>query len=128
MIRQSLSCDASQAELFSIFTDSDKFSEMTGMPAKITAEEGANCSLFGGMITARMLEIVDGRRIVQAWRAGNWAEGEYSIVRFDFTEDETGAVISLDHRGYPEGTGEHLETGWHQRYWEPLKAYLASTS
>ncbi|MBB4121010.1 SRPBCC domain-containing protein [Martelella radicis] len=126
MIQQVLKFDARARELFSIFTDSERFAAMTGMPAALSSEPGAASSMFGGMIAARMIEVVDGQRIVQAWRPGNWEEGVYSIVRFDFADDGEGATISLDHRGYPEGTGEHLDAGWHQRYWEPLKAYLAS--
>lgn len=128
MIQHVLKFDTSAAKLFSILTDGEKFAAMTGMAAEIDCREGAGCSLFGGMITARMIEMVAGKRIVQTWRPANWEDGDYSIVRFEFADDREGATITLNHRGYPEGAHEHLDAGWHQRYWEPLKAYLARSA
>ena len=38
--------------------------------------------------------------------------------------DET--VLVLEHSAYPEGHGDHLESGWADRYWKPLTAFLKS--
>ncbi|WP_157045815.1 hypothetical protein [Polaromonas sp. JS666] len=40
--------------------------------------------------------------------------------------DPNYSLLLFDHAGFPEGTDEHLETGWHANYWEPLKKYLSS--
>jgi len=95
------------------------------MPAELSADVGSKCSMFGGMIAATNIEIIDGKRLVQAWRPGNWDEGVYSIVRFDFEADGEETLITLTHTGYPPGSEEHLNMGWKERYWEPLKAYLS---
>jgi hypothetical protein len=42
------------------------------------------------------------------------------VVRFVLTPDGDTTKVVLDHAGYPDGTGEHLEAGWHPNYWEPL--------
>jgi hypothetical protein len=39
--------------------------------------------MFGGDISGRNVELVPGRRAVQAWRSNAWPEGVYSIVRFE---------------------------------------------
>jgi activator of HSP90 ATPase len=68
---------------------------------------------------------VSNERIVQAWRAGSWSPGIYSIARFELTEQGTGTKIVFDHTGFPQGTAEHLAEGWKVNYWEPLEKYLA---
>jgi activator of HSP90 ATPase len=68
---------------------------------------------------------VAGKRLVQSWRPGNWDEGIHSLVRIELEADETGTKLSLFHDACPEGTVEHLEQGWHDRYWTPLAAWLA---
>jgi len=60
-----------------------------------------------------------GNRLVQAWRAGNWGPGIYSIVKFEF--ERIG-----DHTGFVQEHSEHLEQGWHNKYWQPLKKYLSA--
>ena len=76
------------------------------------------------MITGRNIELIPEQRIVQAWRVGNWPEGIYSIVKFELTADGTATKLVLDHTAFLEGAADHLDPGWHQMYWEPLKKYL----
>ncbi len=61
--------------------------------------------------------------IVQAWRVGPWAEGAYSIVRFDLKSSGDSTTIDFVHTDYPEDAEEDLEKGWHKMYWEPLKTH-----
>lgn len=117
--------DAAPARIYDILLDAEKFSAMSGgAPAEIDAEAGGAISLFGGMITGRMIENEPGSRVVQAWRAGNWDPGVYSIVRFDIEPDGDGARVSLDHAGFPDGEDEHLAEGWKTNYWTPIRAAL----
>ncbi|WLR48019.1 SRPBCC domain-containing protein [Halobacillus litoralis] len=113
-------------KLYGVLTDADQFSEMSGgAPTEIQPAEGGSFSLFGGMITGRTIELAQNQRIVQAWRAGNWEEGKYSLVSFVFEVVEEGTLLQFEHIGFPEGQGEHLTKGWTENYWNPLKNYLA---
>jgi hypothetical protein len=51
-------------------------------------------------------------------------DGFYSVVRFALTPEGDTTKIVLDHAGYPDGMGEHLEAGWRPNYWEPLARRL----
>jgi activator of HSP90 ATPase len=125
-ITQEIVFKASPTRIYDVLLDAKQFSAFTGgKPAEISRDSGGAISCFGGMITGRNIELVPGQRIVQAWRAGNWPEGVYSIVRFELKAEGQGAKLTLHHTGFPEGGAEHLEGGWHQMYWEPLKKYLA---
>ncbi|HET8923404.1 MAG TPA: SRPBCC domain-containing protein [Candidatus Acidoferrum sp.] len=94
-------------------------------PTELSREMGGAFSLFGGYVVGRQIELVPNERIVQAWRAGSWNPGIYSIAKFELTEQGTGTKIIFDHTGFPQGTAEHLAEGWKVNYWEPLEKYLA---
>ncbi len=91
--------------------------------AEIDRSPGGSFSVFGGYVSGRQIEIVPDERIVQAWRPQSWKPGEYSIVKFEFVEEGESTKVVLDHRGFPDGTGEHLAAGWKANYWEPLQEY-----
>ena len=119
--------------VYRLLTDSRKFAAATDRPATIGAAEGEPFSIFGGYIEGRQIELVPGRRIVQAWRGADWAPGIFSIVRFTLIREEAGTRLTVDHDGYPEGESpmypswhEHLEANWPVFYFNPFARYLAS--
>ena len=128
---------ASRARVYAVLTDAAQFEKLTRLsaaaqtmglehkPAGIDAQAGGAFELFGGYVTGRFLELVPGERIVQAWRAGSWPPGRYSIARFQLIEQGTGTRIAFDHAGFPAGQAEHLAEGWHINYWQPLAKLLA---
>lgn len=123
-IHQETDFKASPQRIYEVLLDSKQFGEFTGLPAKISHDAGGSFSLFDGYITGRNVELLPNRRIVQAWRAGSWDEGVYSIVRFELKPQGSGAHLIMDHDGFPEGAKEHLDSGWKERYWDPLRKYL----
>ncbi|MGB0105015.1 MAG: SRPBCC domain-containing protein [Candidatus Sulfotelmatobacter sp.] len=94
-------------------------------PTAISREVGGAFTLFGGHITGRHVELVPNQRIVQAWRAGNWPPGIYSIAKFELVEQGSGTRIVFDHTGFPKGDAESLASGWKAHYWEPHAKLLA---
>ena len=129
---------ASRKRVYEALTDARQFGKVVqlsavmkgGMPpgarpAEISSEAGGAFSLFGGHITGRQIELVTNERIVQAWRAGSWDPGHYSIAKFELVEQGSGTKIVFDHTGFPNGQAEHLAAGWKGNYWEPLEKFLA---
>ncbi|THD79481.1 MAG: hypothetical protein E7812_10370 [Phenylobacterium sp.] len=117
---------ASPQRLYAILLDGKSFAAFTGAPAQIDPRAGGAFSLFGGQVVGRNIDLVPGRRIVQAWRAiGDWGPGVYSLVRFRFEPRGPATAILLDHSGFQPGDFGHLNAGWTTHYWAPLKAYLA---
>lgn len=125
VIQQVVVFQASPESVYDALLDSKKFSDFTGgAPAKISRDPGGAFSCFGGMITGRTVELVPNQRIVQAWRAGNWPDGVYSIVKFELKAQGPDTKLTLHHAGFPEDNREHLDAGWYKMYWEPLSKYL----
>jgi activator of HSP90 ATPase len=124
-IHHKIPISANPQRIFEALTDATQFAEFTGAPAEIDSVPGGKFSAFGGMITGQTIEAIPGTRLVQAWRVGNWNPGIYSIVKFELEalgDSETNLIF--DHTGFPDEHRDHLDQGWHERYWQPLKNYL----
>lgn len=131
-IHQEISFDAAPERLYQVLLSSEQFSactkksfqNFTASSASIDAREGGTFSLFDGVIIGRILELVPGKRIVEAWRVTGWPEGIYSITRFDLEPTGSGTLLKFDHIGFPAGMKAHLTDGWQQHYWDALHSYL----
>jgi activator of HSP90 ATPase len=124
-IHQEVEIKGTPQAVYEILTDGEKFSKMTGgRSAKISQEEGGAVSLFGGDIQARNVELVPGKRVVQAWRSGAWPAGLYSIVRFELKKATGGTKLTFDQSGYPDEAHDMLSGGWAKMYWEPMNKML----
>jgi len=124
-IHHEVSFRATPDQVYRALMDSSEHAAFTGAPADVSPDEGGACSWYGGAVTGRNIELVPGERIVQVWRAKPWAAGVYSVIKFELRADGDGTKVVLDHTGHPDGSGEHLSSGWHERYWKPLEAYFA---
>ena len=129
---------AGRKRVYDALTDAKQFHQVTqlsaavqsGMasgtaPTEIANAPGGAFSFFGGYISGRNIELVPNERIIQAWRAGNWPPGIYSIIKFDLVEQGSDTKLVFDQTGFPKGDGEHLVEGWKTNYWAPLAKFLA---
>jgi len=123
-LHQEIDIKASRQRIYDALLDSKQFAAFTGAPAEINHDAGGTFSLFGGLILGRNIELVPRERVVQAWRPASWEPGLYSLVRFELKEWGQQTKIVLDHTGFPEGSFRHLNPGWYEHYWEPLKKFV----
>jgi activator of HSP90 ATPase len=138
VIRQQIVFEAEPRRVYEALTSEQRFDAITRLsdgatlleakgakPTLIDGEVGGTFTLFGGYITGRHLYMLPNERLVQAWRAGSWKPGQYSIADFSLVAEGTRTRLEFEHRGFPESEGASLAHGWHEHYWEPLKKYLA---
>ena len=123
-IHQEATFSAPPSRVYKALVDLKQFAELTGAPASGESTEGGAFSAFGGHITGRQLELVQDRRVVQAWRAKTWPEGVHSIVRFELHADGKGTKLVFDHEGFPESEKDHLASGWRSMYWDKIAKYV----
>jgi activator of HSP90 ATPase len=128
---------ASPKRVYEALTDAEQFTRVIQLsgalqemhlpdqPAVIGREEGGAFALYGGFITGRHIELVPNVRVVQAWRAGDWPAGVYSIAKFELVQQGSGCKIVFDHTGFPKSDAKALASGWKAHYWEPLAKVLA---
>lgn len=125
-IHQVNTFNAPPRRIYGILMSSREHAAMTANgAAKISRQPGGKFYCHGGHISGRNVDLVAGKRIVQAWRARNWPPGVYSLVTFTLERAGKGTRLTLDHTGIPGNHSGHLSTGWKARYWKPLRAYLS---
>jgi activator of HSP90 ATPase len=124
-IHQEIDFKVGPQRIYEALLDDKQFSAFSRAPAEIDRVAGGAFSMFGGIIVGRNIELLPNQRIVQAWRPKYWDPGVYSVVKFELKGQGAETKIILDHTGFPEGLFSSLDSGWYERYWEPLKKYLA---
>jgi activator of HSP90 ATPase len=116
--------EATAERVYSALMDPAEQAVYTGMRAEIGATEGETFSLFGGRVVGRHLQLVPGRRIVQAWRGVHWPAGVFTIVRLELHPAANGTLLVLDHDAIPQAWVELVAAHWQNRYWQALHFYL----
>lgn len=98
VIRQEIVFKAGADKVYKALTEDAQFGPATGgAPAQIAKEEGGKFSVFGGMISGRQVELIEDKRVVQAWRVKLWPEGQYSLVKFELSAHGDGTKVTLEH-------------------------------
>lgn len=112
-------------EIYDAWVDSLGHTEMTGGPATMSGEIGADVSAWNNYITGRNLELVPGKRIVQSWRTAEFFdEDEDSIITVTLKDARGGTLLTLEHTNVPLGLTIYEQGGWETRYFEPMKKYF----
>jgi uncharacterized protein YndB with AHSA1/START domain len=117
---------ASPEEIYDAWLDSLGHSEMTGSPATMSDQVGAEVSAWEGYITGRNLELVPGERIVQSWRTSEFSdEHEDSVITLVLEPVEGGTLLTLEHSNVPDEQKSYEEGGWESNYFEPMTVYFS---
>jgi len=107
-----------------MYMDSRKHAASTGAPAKLSRKVGGAWRAHGGAISGKNLQIIPGKQIVQAWRAGFWKKDELSVLVMTFEKAPGGVVVEIVHVGVPQHNQKGVRNGWPKYYWKPWKKYL----
>jgi uncharacterized protein YndB with AHSA1/START domain len=120
---------ASAADIYEAWLDSHGHSQMTGAPATMSDEPGAEVSAWDGYISGRNLELVPDEKIVQSWRTTEFTDDhEDSVITVMLEEVADGTLLTLVHTKVPEAHRSYEESGWETHYFEPMKEYFAKRS
>lgn len=124
---QAVTFATTPGELFEMYLDSDKHTGATGGEARLGRGEGDSFTAWDGYISGLNLRIVPGRLIVQAWRASEFKDSDPdSILVLSFDRSPKGATVTLVHANVPDSKAKSLNSGWHEHYWKPWKAWIAA--
>ncbi|WP_413559549.1 SRPBCC domain-containing protein [Bdellovibrio sp. HCB209] len=124
-IKQKVHFNAPPDVIYSLLADSKKYAAITGKKASIGKKAGAPFSVYGGQATGIIVELVRGKRIVQAWRGHSFPEGIFSMATFNLKPTaKNGTELILIHRGVPKQMIPSIEIGWRKYNWDPIKKYL----
>ena len=127
-IRQTVTIKATPLNVYEALMDSPTHSKFTGSAARISPRVGGRFTAYDGYAEGRNLELIPGRKIVQAWRASDWPEGHYSTATFALAKAGTGTKLTFTQTGVPDDQVAAIRQGWIEFYWAPLKALLATAA
>jgi uncharacterized protein YndB with AHSA1/START domain len=124
-IKQRVKFKADPATIYDLLADSRKHSAITGKRAVISTKIGGTFSLGESDVTGINVDLVPGRRIVQAWRHRRFPEGVFSMAAVTLKPTSDGGTeLVLTHRGVPKELIPETEQAWRDEYWHRMKAYL----
>jgi uncharacterized protein YndB with AHSA1/START domain len=124
-IKQRVKFKADPATVYELLADSRKHSAITGLPATISTKIGGTFSIGESDVTGINVDLVPGRRIVQAWRHRKFPEGIFSMAAVTLKPTADGGTeLVLTHRGVPKDLIPETEQAWRDQYWQRIKAYL----
>src|SRR5271165_3368186 len=102
-IKQTVKFSAPPLEVYWLLADSKKHSAFTAHKANISKKIGGKFSAYSGHIKGVNVDLVPGRRIVQAWRTKNFPLGIFSMAAFTLEKTRDGGTeLTLIHRGVPK--------------------------
>lgn len=126
-IKQRVKFKADPATVYDLLADSRKHSAITGRPASISTEIGGTFTLGESDVTGINVDLVPGRRIVQAWRHRRFPEGIFSMAAVTLKPTPDGGTeLVLIHRGVPKELIPETEQDWRDEVWAKMKAYLSA--
>lgn len=124
-IKQKVKFKTDPETLYELLSNSEMHSRITGQKAVISEKIGGSFETLSGKVTGINVDLLRGKRIVQAWRRSDFPAGIFSMaaVTFEKTTDG-GTQLVLTHRGVPKDLIAGIEDSWRNHYWKRIKSYL----
>jgi len=122
-IKHKVRFKAPPTAIYDLLADSRSRTEVTGRNAVMSDQVGGKFSTDAGQVTGVNVDLVPGRRLVQAWRREDFPEGVYSMAAITLAPTPGGGTeLVLTHRGVPKHLFDQIEDYWRLVYWAPMKA------
>jgi activator of HSP90 ATPase len=125
VIRSAVTIRATPRQVYEALMDEKRHAKFTGAKASISRKAGGAFTCYGSHLSGFNVDLVPGKRVVQAWRSSGWPAGVFSIATFALSRAGGGRTrIRFTQVGVPASSRMHISAGWRTYYWKPLKAYL----
>jgi activator of HSP90 ATPase len=125
-IKQTVSFDASPLEVYNLIMDAKKHSAFSGSKAIMSNKVNGEFSVFDGYCHGYNIELIAGKKIVQAWHFAEdgWPDDHFSVCTFLFEEKDKKTKLTFLQTEVPEHKVEDIKEGWKEYYWEAMKEFL----
>lgn len=123
-LRYSIRIAATPRQVYDALMDAKKHAAFTGYSARIDPKVGGYFVTCGNRNCGYNLVLDPAKRIVQAWSQRSF-HPRYTIIDIKLKKEGKGTRLEFLQTGAPTSAVTWLRPGWHQTYWEPLKAYFA---
>lgn len=107
--------------LFEVFTQVEKICAYMGSPTEFEPRIGGSFAFLDSNITGKVLEMVNGAKLVLSWRFKNWPEDYYSRVHLSFKDFDGATKLDLVHENVPSSDFDRVSEGWERYFFLPIK-------
>jgi uncharacterized protein YndB with AHSA1/START domain len=122
-IDQTYEIKAPLEKVWQALTDAAVMEQWGAGPAKMDATEGGEFSLWAGDIHGTNTKVISGELLEQDWYGHDDPERCYKVsFALSFTRDTT--TVRLKHADVPDEEAQHMEDGWKDYYFDPIKELL----
>src|SRR5262249_55458431 len=112
-IKHKVRFKASPETIYDLLANSRKRTKVTGRKAVMSDKIGGKFSTDAGQVTGVNVDLVPGRRLVQAWRRKDFPEGIYSMAAITLDPIPGGGTeLVLTHRGVAKHLLDDMEEYW----------------
>jgi activator of HSP90 ATPase len=125
-IKQTVTFAATPEKIYHLIMDSKKHASFTGSKVIMSTKANGKFSVFDGYCHGYNIELIEGKKIVQAWHFAEerWPDDHYSMCTFLLEPVGNKTKLIFQQTGVPEDSVAVLKDGWKQYYWEAMKTYL----
>jgi activator of HSP90 ATPase len=128
-IRQSVEIPATPLQVYEAIVNPVQHSAFTGTKATGRMQVGRTVQAYDGYISARVLALTPGRKIVQAWRTSEWPKGyPPSRLEISLAPSKGGTRLTMVQSAVPAAQVAQFTMGWKDYYWRPLKVYFVTSN
>lgn len=125
-IKQTYQIKASVEKVWEALVNPKIIEKWSGAGAKMDAKVGTKFELWNGDIHGTNTEVVDppagGKKLVQDWYGGDWAEP--SKATFILKENDGETEVSLVNENVPDDAADDIDDGWTRYYLGEIKKLL----
>lgn len=112
-------------QIYDAWLEGRKHTDMTGSKAEGYGKVGKPFTAWDGYISGTNIELIDGKKIVQLWRASEFApDAPDSRVEIDLTRIKGGTVVTINHSKIPDGLAAEYKKRWVDYYFKPMTKYF----
>jgi len=124
-LRQVVQIPADMESVYQALTDPVIHSAFTGAKATGEPYAGSVFTAYNGYITGKIIQLRPGKKIILAWKTTAWPGGYGpSRLKFTLSPEGSGTRLVMLQSFVPADQADGYDKGWHEHYWEPLKAYF----
>lgn len=115
---------AEPEDVFTALTNPFTIELWSGETAVMSAEAGAEFSIWGGDIVGKNLEVIENQKLVQQWYFEGEDDVEASIVTIKIWDKKGKSSIELLHTNIPDDAYDNIVEGWNEAYLGAIKLLL----
>ena len=125
-ISQTVTFDATPEKIYHMLLDQKEHAAFTNSKVSIDPRVSGQFTVFDGYCHGYTIELIEGRKIVQAWHFAEdgWPEDHFSICTFNIEAAGSKTKLKFLQTNVPEQNAAMLKNGWKEFYWDAMKAWL----